>query len=129
MTRLHMGWLLLFLILVGCGPETIFVRPFLDTPEQHVRNGEILLRQYKWEDAVREFQRAVELDPDYTVAYVGLGVAYAQHDEWERGLQMLSKADTLAQNQEERAAVENGWAKFRQLRQDRNLPPLERSTP
>lgn len=124
MTRLYLGWLLLFWILVGCGPETIFVRPFLDTPEQHVRNGQILLRQYKWEDATREFQRAVELDADFAVAYVGLGVAYAHRDDWEQCLQMLSKADALARNEEERSAVEKGWAQIEKIRQDRNLPPL-----
>ena len=124
MTRLHLGWLLLLWILLGCGPETIFVRPFLDTPEQHVRNGQILLRQYKWEDATREFQRAVELDADFTVAYVGLGVAYAQRDDWEKCLQMISKADALASNEEERSAVEKGREQIEKMQQNRNLPPL-----
>ncbi|MGD9248318.1 MAG: tetratricopeptide repeat protein, partial [Desulfobacteraceae bacterium] len=67
-------FLLMGLLFIGCGPDTIFVRPGLDTPSQHVANGHQLLEQGKFDAACREFDRAKELDPSYIRAYVGLGV-------------------------------------------------------
>ena len=66
--------LFLALIAMGCGPDTILVRPGLDTPGQHVANGHKLLQRGKVEDANREFNRARELDPQFFKAYIGLGV-------------------------------------------------------
>jgi hypothetical protein len=33
----------LALLLGACGPDTIFLRPALDTPAQHVKNGHSLI--------------------------------------------------------------------------------------
>ncbi|MEM6505308.1 MAG: tetratricopeptide repeat protein [Planctomycetota bacterium] len=42
----------------------------------HERLGVCLFKQRQYEDALRQFKRAVELDPDDTAALNGLGVAY-----------------------------------------------------
>ena len=34
-------------LIVACGPDTIILRPSLDTPEQHVKNGHNLLARGK----------------------------------------------------------------------------------
>ena len=68
-------WWAIVSLMIGCGPDPIFLRPALDTPAQHLANGNALLDQEKWRDAGREFERAGELDPFFTEAYVGLAIA------------------------------------------------------
>lgn len=105
MKTINAFWLLSLFALVACASETIYVRPSLDTPEQHTGNGHILLDQKKWAAACREFERARELDPQYTEAYIGLGLAYAGGGDVEKGLRMLHKAEKMARTDEQRAAV------------------------
>lgn len=94
-------WLLVVLTLVGCGPRTIFVRPGLDTAAQHVSNGYQLIEMHKWNDACREFQRAKDLDPNYTDAFVGLAIAYGGKGDFENGFKILDAARRIAVGQEE----------------------------
>jgi hypothetical protein len=56
--------------IVACGPDTIFLRPALDTPEHHVKNGHSLLSRGKIDAANAEFKRAKALDAGYAPAYV-----------------------------------------------------------
>lgn len=42
---------------------------------QHYQNGWDLLRVEKWDEAAREFQSAIDLKPNYKLAYYGLGRA------------------------------------------------------
>jgi tetratricopeptide (TPR) repeat protein len=42
---------------------------------QHYQNGWDLLRSEKWEEASREFQAAIDLKPNYKLAFYGLGRA------------------------------------------------------
>ena len=63
--------LVCLLTLVSCGPETILLRPNLDSPSQHVDNGYKLMAYGKTDAAVREFKRSIELDAEYAPAYVG----------------------------------------------------------
>jgi tetratricopeptide (TPR) repeat protein len=102
-----------FWVLIGCGPETIFVRPGLDTPALHVSNGNQLLDQGKWQDACREFERARDLDPFYTDAYIGLGIAVGGQGDMAGGLKVLDYARELAQNEDDLARVQYGYDRLR----------------
>lgn len=93
----------------ACGPDTVFLRPGLDTPAQHVVNGHQLLERGKIDDACREFDRAKELDPDYVKAYVGLGVALGKKGEFEAGMQNLSIAKEKAVSAQDIEVVEQGY--------------------
>lgn len=119
--------LMMCLLFVGCGPDTIFVRPGLDTPSQHVANGNQLLKRGKIDDAYREFDRARELDPKYVNAYVGLGVALAQKGDIDAGMDALSQAERMAGSDREHKAVQNGYAKLNEMRriQEQQGKPIE----
>jgi len=108
--------LLMCLLFLGCGPDTIFVRPGLDTPSQHVANGHQLLERGKIDDAYREFQRARELDPKYVNAYVGLGMALGQKGDIDAGMANLAMAEKMAGSDREHEAVQNGYAKLKELK-------------
>ena len=110
-------WLAAVLALIACGPDTIFLRQGLDTPAHHVSNGHLLLDKKKFVDACREFERAKELDPRYTEAYVGLGIAHARNGDLEKGLEMMRMADAMAGSDEERASVEKGFEQLYRMKQ------------
>lgn len=108
--------LLISLFLTGCGPDTIFLRPGLDTPSQHVANGNQLLDVGKVDDAFREFERAKELDPNYVRAYVGIGVALGRKGDIDAGMEALAMAEKMADSAPEQDAVKKGYAQLDALR-------------
>jgi tetratricopeptide (TPR) repeat protein len=106
------------LLVLACGPDTILVRPGLDTPDHHVSNGNQLLDRLKLEAAYQEFQRALELDPSYTPAYIGVAMVQGRRGDYDGGLKMLNKAKKTAQTQEESQMVEEAYKQFFSLFKD-----------
>ncbi len=104
------------MVLVACGPDTIFLHQGVDTPAHHVSNGNAMLERNKFVDACREFERAKELDPGYAEAYVGLGIAYANRGDLEKGLEMMKMADAMAGTEEERFSVQKGFEKLNRMK-------------
>jgi thioredoxin-like negative regulator of GroEL len=111
-----------FLIL-GCGPDTIFLRSGLDTPAQHVENGQQLLQRGKLEDACREFKRAKELDPLCVKAHVGLGIALARKGDLKGASAAMDQARRIAGNSQEIAEVRKGYEQLEQIRRTQAAPP------
>jgi tetratricopeptide (TPR) repeat protein len=97
------------LVFISCGPETILLRPNIDTPSHHIDNGYKLMAYGKLDAAIQEFKRAKELNTHYAPAYVGLGIAYGMKGNLEKGRALMNQAQSLAQNDEERKEVEMGF--------------------
>jgi Flp pilus assembly protein TadD len=106
-------WVIVMLAVIGCGPQTIFVRPGLDTPAQHVSNGKQLLELEKWDDACREFQRAKDLDPGNMEAFVGLAIAYGAKGDIQNGLKLLDEARRLAAGPAEQDKIQKAYERLR----------------
>lgn len=92
----------------ACGPDTIFLRPGLDTPGQHVANGNILLKQQKLDAAFREFNRAQMLEPNYAPAHVGLGKIWGLRGEVGKARAAMDRAQAVARGEGERQTVSEG---------------------
>lgn len=120
-TKHYWFWILIIWQVVGCGPETIFMRPALDTPEQHVYNGHILLGQKKLKDASREFERAKELNPGFTEAYVGLALVLGHQGDVENALRMLNHAKTTITSDKDYESVDKGFEQFRQILKEKGI--------
>ena len=88
LSRTTLLTLSLFLFL-ACGPDTIFLRPALDTPQQHVKNGHNLLIRGKIDAAHAEFLRAKNLDQNYAPAYVGLALIQGHKGNIDIGFDIL----------------------------------------
>lgn len=87
------GLVLLFMLtFLSCGPDTIFLQLKLDTPEHHVATGMKFLESGKMPDAFREFDRAKELDPNYSPAYVGMGLVYGFQEDFDKSFQYMQTA-------------------------------------
>jgi len=111
--------LVCFLTLVSCGPETILLRPSLDTPFQHVDNGYKLMAYGKTDAAVREFKRSMELDAEYAPAYVGLGIVYGIKGDLAQGRALMEQAKALAKNDEQKKEVEMGFERLDYIESDK----------
>ncbi len=105
-------FLLCLMLLVSCGPETILLRPSLDSPSQHIDNGYKLMAYGKIDAAMREFNRSIELDPTYAPAYVGLGIVLGMQGDLDQGRTMMQKASSLARSEEQRKEVEMGFERL-----------------
>jgi tetratricopeptide (TPR) repeat protein len=97
------------MIFISCGPETILLRPNIDTPAHHIENGYKLMAYGKLDAAIQEFTRAKELNASYVPAYVGLGIAYGMKGNLNKGRALMNQAQNLAKNEDERKEVEMGY--------------------
>ena len=118
--------LIIGMLFSGCGPDTVFLRPGLDTPSQHVVTGHQLLDRGKIDDACREFDRAKELDPNYVKAYVGLGVALGKKGEFEAGMQTISIAKEKAVSVQDVEVVQRGYEQLIEMKSlNQDSEPIE----
>lgn len=83
------------LFLFSCAPTSMGTNSWLDTPEHHVKNGNTFLKSGKIDDALREFNRAKELDPNFSSAYVGLSLIYGLKGDDAASAMNLKKAVDL----------------------------------
>ena len=115
--RNYLALLILSLVLaVACGPDTIFLRPALDTPAQHVKNGHNLLTRGKIDAAHAEFVRAKSLDDGFAPAYVGLALVQGHRGDIEGGVETLDKAREIAVTPDEAESVERGFKTLEEMR-------------
>jgi hypothetical protein len=108
--------LILSLFLISaCGPDTIFLRPGLDTPAQHVKNGHSLLSCGKIDAANAEFLRATTLDGNYVPAFVGIALVQGHRGNIDEGVETLNQAKGLTTTAEEEQAVDQGYRQLHEL--------------
>jgi tetratricopeptide (TPR) repeat protein len=84
----------------------------LDTPEHHVFSGNKLLDKGDYAGAQREFDLAVQLDRKYSPAYVGLGLVFANQNDFEKAYENMKKAKSLAQKPEDKVNAHVGMIRL-----------------
>lgn len=93
------------LLLVSCGPKARVPISQLDTPEHHTYTGLRLLDQEKYADAQREFELATGLDPKYSKAYTGIGLAKTATGDFNAAWDNLKMGWKYAKTDEEKIFV------------------------
>ena len=107
------------LFLGGCGPRSgLYPESTLGTPEHHVFNGFALLRMERPDDAQREFEQALRLDPKCSGAYRGLGWIEGRKGEFAAAFASMSQAKALAEKNDEKALVEVGYMGLYAMQKD-----------
>ena len=82
----------------GCGPRSgLYPESTLGTPEHHVFNGFALLRMERAEDAQREFEQALRLDPRCSGAYRGIGWIEGQKGDFSAAFASMTQAKEIAE--------------------------------
>jgi tetratricopeptide (TPR) repeat protein len=79
------------LVAVGCGPKAAPSTSVLDTPEYHYNQGLKFLDKNQIDDAMREFQRAVDLDPKSPLGYIGKGLAFGKKGDFKAAYENMEK--------------------------------------
>ena len=106
------------MLLVACGPDTIFLRPALDTPTQHVKNGNSLLTLGKIDAAQAEFVRASTLDDGYAPAYIGLALVQGHQGDIDGGFETLDTARGLVATPEEANALDEAYEQLQEMQSE-----------
>ena len=76
--------LILVLSVGGCSSD-------LSKAQLAFREGTDLLQQPHLESAIRAFDKAIQLDPSFSVAYYSRGYAYGELGQHERAIQTTTK--------------------------------------
>jgi len=58
----------------------------------HYNLGVALIKQYKWDEAISEFEEAIAKSPRLAEAYINLSGIYFRKGEMEKGIDLLSLA-------------------------------------
>lgn len=102
-------------LLISCGPKAQQPLSQLDTPQHHTFAGIKLLDQGKYDDAGREFELALRLDPRFADARTGLALVSAYQANYTAAFDALAEANKLAKSDEEKVFVLVGYIRVNTL--------------
>ena len=88
--------------LVSCGPKAKVAVSQLDTPDHHTFTGLKLLELEKYPDAQREFTMAIELNKNYSKAYIGLALVNIFTGKLDHAAKNLTLGSQYAASDEEK---------------------------
>lgn len=92
--------LVVILLLVGCGqtptPQPPTPAEPTTTPLEHFREGNDLSRAGDFAKAAEQYEKALELDPQYVDAMTNLGVAYYSLGQLDKAIEQYTKAIEIA---------------------------------
>lgn len=75
--------------------ETLITQANYKEAIAHFNRGINYIQQEKYDLALAQFTRAIELDPDYAEAYLGRGMIYTIREQWRPAFQDLNTAIRL----------------------------------
>jgi tetratricopeptide (TPR) repeat protein len=78
--------------MMSCGPKAIKEESVLDTPDNHFSQGMRELDRNNVAEALKEFDRAKALNPNYPEAFAGMGLAYAYQGDFEKAMDAVNEA-------------------------------------
>ncbi|HSA78347.1 MAG TPA: hypothetical protein VLG72_05755, partial [Nitrospirota bacterium] len=79
-------------LVAGCGPKAAPSTSVMDTPEYHYNQGLKALDADRLDDAMREFDRAIALEPKSPFGYIGKGLALGKKGEFKPAFEDMEKA-------------------------------------
>lgn len=79
-------------VMSACGPKAAPSVSIMDSPEYHYNQGLKLMDADKLDDAMREFERAISLDPKAPFGYIGKGLVLGKKGDFKPAFQAMEKA-------------------------------------
>jgi tetratricopeptide (TPR) repeat protein len=83
-------------------PAESVTTPSLDALQAYSLGHQAAIGRDDWTVAIQFYERAINLDPNFAMAYARLGAAYGAVGEWVRGAESIRKAYTLRDRVSER---------------------------
>lgn len=71
---------------------------FGNPTEKYISQGNQKVQDGRYDEAVKEYERALEIDPENARIHLLLGLTYAQLNKWEEALRYSKKATQLSQS-------------------------------
>lgn len=81
--------------LAACAEEGVRPQAALDTPEHHYSTGMRLYDREDYAGAMKEFQRAVALNPDFAPGHAGIGLVHGQNRAFSQAYESIDEARKL----------------------------------
>ena len=78
----------LILPIIGCASES----------QSHYNAGAELSEQGRWEEAIAEYNKAIDLDPNLAIVYNNRGAAYFETEQYDLAIADFNKAIELDPN-------------------------------
>lgn len=85
----------LAVVIAGCGKKTAEPLSVMETSEYHYNQGLKYLDKDQSDDALKEFDRAISLDPRSPLGYMGKGFALGKKNEYKPARENMSTAKGL----------------------------------
>ena len=82
-------------------PLIVAVTVQAQTAKQYFKTGEDFTKANNYQDAIAQFTRAIELDPDYEKAYVSRAIAYSRTGEHKSAAEDYDRALVFDDKDEE----------------------------
>jgi tetratricopeptide (TPR) repeat protein len=102
-------------LLISCGPKAQQPLSQLDTPQHHTFAGVKLLNQEKYDDAAREFELALKLDPRFANAHTGIALVRAYQANYTAAFESLAEANRLSASNGEKVFALVGYIRVNTL--------------
>ena len=99
-------------LILSCGPKARTAVGEMDTPSHHTVAGTRLLDEGKYDDALREFDLALELDKRYAQAHAGRGLAKGFLGDLAAAFDAMKSAKKYADTKEDSLAVYIGYIRL-----------------
>ena len=104
--------LLAMCIIVDCVPKTALKQSESDTPEHHYLNGSSFLRKGDLDGAMAEFERAKSIGPEYTPAYVGIGLVQGEKGSFDQAFTTMDHAKDYIESDADKVLYHTGMIRL-----------------
>ena len=92
MKRLVVLLAMLTVVVSGCGPKAAPSTSVMDTPEYHYAQGLKYFDRDQLDDAMREFQRSIDLAPKVSLGYIGKGLVLGKKGDFKAAFESMGTA-------------------------------------
>ena len=100
----------------ACGPRIGgYHDAILDTTEHRIYNGFMFIKMERPDDAQREFDRALILNPKSSAAHRGMGIVYGMKGDFKSAFASMDLAMALAETDEEKTLACTGMMSLRMM--------------
>lgn len=99
-------------LIFACTPKVRVATTELDTPEHHTFTGMKFINEGKYGDAQREFDLALQLNPKFSKAHAGAGLAKAYEADAKGSFNAMKQAEKYAETADEKLFMQIGYIRI-----------------
>lgn len=106
------------MLVISCGPKAVKPTSEMDDPRHHTNMGIRFLNEGNIGEAQKSFERAIQLNPNFSMATTGLGVVKAYQNDFKAASGYIDRGWNLASTSEEKVFAYVGYIRLYTLSKD-----------